>query len=236
MKFEIVDKLEFIKERAQSIVQSLNKTGNLFDEASESRSEITLAEAYDEMYSCEVKAEKLTSDMRQMVAEEVPCEAAERLNKNIEEAFPFIGGYNSDGWFVMNIPRLPLCKSKTVTFSVFRESLITVLEHFFLDEKADRHNYDNCVVCYRNLYSTDRRLSEQKDNDNYDYRVANNVIAGFFLSDDNPDICDFFTCSDNGESDCTEITIVPRGEFTEYIRRRLTHSLDTSSLSPHYLF
>lgn len=229
--FELLNKL---KKKAEKLVHQIDscldqyaqfyKTGSVFNK---NKAAIGLLDATK-------NAEIITVNLREAPFYlGLPEYETEQL-KNINDAFLSEYGYTEDGFFYMKIPRIPSRKADNLTVKYFRDSVYTILSNAFVTGKIQRHTFDNVVLVYRNRYSDDTIKSRWYDNDNIEYRALTNIIAAFFLYDDSPDICDCYMFSDQGNENCTELYIIPKEKFIEFLQKKNTTDFESKKLIAEY--
>lgn len=154
--------------------------------------------------------------------------------KYIKDVFPASFGYTENGFFYMKIPRIPSIKSNPNDVKYFRDSVYSIITNAFSEGLLERHLFDKVVLVYYNRYDNETAKRKWSDNDNLEHRALTNLLAAFFLFDDNPECCDCFVCSDYGKENCTEIYIVPKEKYVKFWEMKENHKLESMNLSPKY--
>ena len=131
----------------------------------------------------------------------------------IAEAIPIEIGFTDQGWFCLRMPILLPRKEKSSRSSI-RDFLYPVLEQF---ATGRRIRYRNCVLIFRHVYDRNRPEREYRDHDNIELNTVVDAIAMFFLVDDTPLECRHYYCSAAGSTERTEVYIVPRNEFEDWL-------------------
>ena len=110
----------------------------------------------------------------------------------------------------------PLYGKKTTHLDVVRSvaRAIAVQYAFFGGEKVV---YDDCVVIFRHQYKKGAFMHDKLDHDNVLISSALNILADFFLADDDPEVCDIFQCYSYADYPATQIIIVPRDRFATWL-------------------
>ena len=131
----------------------------------------------------------------------------------IAEAIPIEIGFTDQGWFCLRMPILLPRKEKS-SRSYIRGFLNPILEQF---AAGRRIRYRNCVLIFRHVYDRNRPEREYRDHDNIELNTVVDAIAMFFLVDDTPLECRHYYCSAAGSTERTEVYIVPRNEFEDWL-------------------
>ena len=118
-----------------------------------------------------------------------------------------ITNYN---WFYVNLPAL-LPKKEFNSRSYVRGYLFPALNQFFADK--DPLVYEDAVIIFRHVNSRDRPERRRRDHDNIEVNCVADTIALFVLMDDSPSVCSHYYCSEAGDSDYTEVFVIPRTDF-----------------------
>ena len=139
---------------------------------------------------------------------------AKDLTRNaIAEMIPIEIGFTDQGWFCLRMPILLPRKEKS-SRSYIRGFLYPELEQFATGRKI---RYRNCVLIFRHVYNRHRPEREYRDHDNIELNTVVDAIAMFFLVDDTPLECRHYYCSAAGSAERTEVYIVPRNEFEDWL-------------------
>ncbi len=132
----------------------------------------------------------------------------------IEESVRVEMGFTEEGWFSLRMPILLPRKEKS-SRSYLRGILYPALEKFTQGKPMIR--YRNCVLIFRHVYDRNRPEREYRDHDNIELNTVVDAIAMFFLVDDTPLECRHYYCSAAGDTERTEVYIVPRVEFQYWL-------------------
>ena len=132
----------------------------------------------------------------------------------IKLSIPIEIGFTKEGWFSLRIPAL-LPKKDTGSADYIRSSLYLAMREFFLDSQPVRYN--DCVLIYRHIYARDRPERKKRDHDNIEVNMVSDIVAMYVLPDDGPSVCSHYYCSTQGQSDRTEVYVVPQCEFTGWL-------------------
>lgn len=93
--------------------------------------------------------------------------------------------------------------------------------YFTLSQYADAHalpRFEHCVVCFSHIYSEELPLRRIRDYDNLELKQLLDVIATFVMDDDTGLLCDAYNTTEIGEADCTRITVMHKGRFSDWIK------------------
>ena len=145
----------------------------------------------------------------------------------IAEAIPIEIGFTDQGWFCLRMPILLPRKEKS-SRNYIRGFLYPELEQF---AAGRRICYRNCVLIFRHVYDRNRPEREYRDHDNIELNTVVDAIAMFFLVDDTPLECRHYYCSAAGSTERTEVYIVPRNEFEDWLA--LENNIPEIGLFPH---
>ena len=63
------------------------------------------------------------------------------------------------------------------------------------------------------MYCRDRPERRRRDHDNIEVNCVADTIALFVLLDDSPSVCSHYYCSAAGDTDCTEVFVIPHADF-----------------------
>ena len=132
----------------------------------------------------------------------------------IKLSIPIEIGFTEEGWFSLRIPAL-LPKKDAGSADYIRSSLYLAMREFFLDSQPVRYN--DCVLIYRHIYARDRPERKKRDHDNIEVNMVSDIVAMYVLPDDGPSVCSHYYCSAQGQSDRTEVYVVPQCEFAGWL-------------------
>ena len=141
-------------------------------------------------------------------------QAEEMVQEVMEESIPMEMGFTEEGWFCLRMPILLPRKEKS-SRSYLRGFLYPALARFTYGKSRIR--YRNCVLIFRHVYDKNRPEREYRDHDNIELNTVVDAIAMFFLVDDTPMECRHYYCSAAGETEMTEVYIVPRADFESWL-------------------
>ena len=169
--------------------------------------------AMEKAVSAAKQAEEVALLTRALPAHTGHPRAKELTRNAIAEAIPVEIGFTDQGWFCLRMPILLPRKEKS-SRSYIRDFLYPVLEQFAAGREF---RYRNCVLIFRHVYDRNRPEREYRDHDNIELNTVVDAIAMFFLVDDTPLECRHYYCSAPGSTERTEVYIVPRNEFEDWL-------------------
>lgn len=144
------------------------------------------------------------------------------------DAVPVEADFTAEGWFYVKLPTL-LPKKETNSRSYIRAYLYLALQAFFADKEPVR--YEEAVLIFRHVYDRNRPERQKRDHDNIEVNTVADTIALFVLRDDAPAFCSHFYCSAEGSADFTQVYVVPRADFPQWL---LTEALIADSDGSKY--
>lgn len=183
--------------------------------------------AMEKAVSAAKQAEKVALLTRALPAYTGHPRAKALTHDAIAEAIPIEIGFTDQGWFCLRMPILLPRKEKS-SRSYIRDFLYPVLERFTAGREF---RYRNCVLIFRHVYDRNRPEREYRDHDNIELNTVVDAIAMFFLVDDTPLECRHYYCSAPGSTERTEVYIVPRNEFEDWLA--LENNIPEIGLFPH---
>lgn len=173
-----------------------------------------IKQAYESALRLEEVSEKTVLLTRALPAYTGNPKARLETENLIKLSIPIEIGFTKEGWFSLRIPAL-LPKKDAGSADYIRSSLYLAMREFFLDSQPVRYN--DCVLIYRHIYARDRPERKKRDHDNIEVNMVSDIVAMYVLPDDGPSICSHYYCSAQGQSDRTEVYVVPQCEFTEWL-------------------
>ena len=175
--------------------------------------------AYNVSFQLAEKTEKLA-----LLARSLPCytgnpKAMLDMEKCIEAAVPVEIGFTKEGWFSVRIPKL-LPKKGSGNVNYIRGILWPALRRFFEEKELVR--YENCILIYRHVYGLQYEKRYMRDHDNIETYMISDMISACVLRDDSPYLCSNYDCTAEGESERTEVYVVPKTEFVDWLNQEKT--------------
>ena len=155
-----------------------------------------------------------------LLARELPsCTGHPRARADVEavmeKAVPVSIGFTEEGWFVLRFPAL-LPKKEKGSKDYVRGFLYPAMDRFFEGKQPVR--YPSCVLIYRHVYNRERPERAKRDHDNYEINMVTDIIAAYVLPDDGPEVCSHFYCTAEGNEERTEVFVVPREDFANWLQ------------------
>ena len=172
-----------------------------------------MEDTMEKAVSAAKQAEEVALLTRALPAHTGHPRAKELTRDAIAEAIPIEIGFTDHGWFCLRMPILLPRKEKS-SRNYIRGFLYPELEQF---AAGRRIRYRNCVLIFRHVYDRNRPEREYRDHDNIELNTVVDAIAMFFLVDDTPLECRHYYCSAAGSTERTEVYIVPRNEFEDWL-------------------
>ena len=173
-----------------------------------------IKQAYESALRLEEVSEKTVLLTRALPAYTGNPKARLETENLIKLSIPIEIGFTEEGWFSLRIPAL-LPKRDAGSADYIRSSLYLAMREFFLDSQPVRYN--DCVLIYRHIYARDRPERKKRDHDNIEVNMVSDIVAMYVLPDDGPSVCSHYYCSAQGQSDRTEVYVVPQCEFTGWL-------------------
>ena len=173
-----------------------------------------IKQAYESALRLEEVSEKTVLLTRALPAYTGNPKARLETENLIKLSIPIEIGFTKEGWFSLRIPAL-LPKKDAGSADYIRSSLYLAMREFFLDSQPVRYN--DCVLIYRHIYARDRPERKRRDHDNIEVNMVSDIVAMYVLPDDGPSVCSHYYCSTQGQSDRTEVYVVPQCEFTGWL-------------------
>ena len=149
-------------------------------------------------------------------ARELPCEYGRPVLNTVNKAFvinPFHCeiGYTPEGWFSLVIPMLLPKRNPRQNVEYIRDSLYPPMVDFFRKHPSER--LDDCVIVFRHVYDKTTPEKQYRDHDNIEIKQVTDIVAFFMMKDDGPGVCSHYYCTAAGDTNCTQVYVVPRSEF-----------------------
>ena len=173
-----------------------------------------LQTAYEQALRLEETAERLVLLTRALPAY-TGSGMAKRDVKNIMKlCIPVDMGFTTEGWFRLCIPAL-LPKKGSGSADYIRSFLYPAMQEYFQGKEPVR--YTDCVLVYRHVYDRERPERRMRDHDNIETNMVSDIVAMYVMPDDAPLVCSHYECSVMGEDDCTEVYVIPRIDFPQWL-------------------
>lgn len=147
--------------------------------------------------------------------------ARAEVEKIIAEEIPVEMGFTEEGWFSLRIPRLlPRKERGKGSHDYIRGYLYPAMRRFFQNEYPVR--FDDCVIIYRHVYDRNEPDRKRRDHDNIELNFVTDTVALFVMTDDAPLHCQHHYCSAEGETERTEVYVVPEVDFIKWYEAEKT--------------
>ena len=166
------------------------------------------------------EAEKLTLLARILPAYTGHPNAAKLIENQMLENAQIKIGFTKEGWFCAMIPTLLPKKSKGSS-DFIRDMLYPAMARFFKGKSPVR--YTDCVLVFRHVYERSRLERQYRDHDNIETNIVADILALYVLHDDNPLNCSHYYFSAAGDKNETQIFVIPKDEFIDFIYAEKTY-------------
>lgn len=184
-------------EEAALVIRWLYETGDYPD-------------AYGQSLKLEEQAEKLVLLTRTLPAYTGAALAFEAVEQILTKNIPVEAGFTAEDWFLVRIPAL-LPKKAGGSADYVRSFLYPAMKNFFAEKEPVR--YRDCVLIYRHVYDRRRPERRMRDHDNIEVNMVSDIIALYVMPDDDPGTCAHYYCSAAGNTERTEVYVVPKKDF-----------------------
>lgn len=141
--------------------------------------------------------------------------AFREVEEIMENNIPVDIEFTAEGWFRVCLPAL-LPKKEFNSRNYIRAYLYPALQRFFSEHEPVR--YEDAVLIFRHVYNRDRPERQKRDHDNIEVNTVADAVALFVLADDSPAFCSHYYCSAEGNADYTQVYVVPRADFPQWLR------------------
>lgn len=127
--------------------------------------------------------------------------------------------YTEQGWLRVRLP-IVAPKIKAYTANSLCEPLRLAVDDFFSSNGKVEHR--QMVICYRFIYGKDIPIRVYHDHDNKEIKNITDIITNLFIPDDCPKYLNHYYCSANSDESSTEVYLVPREEFSQWLEYETT--------------
>lgn len=128
-------------------------------------------------------------------------------------------GYAKSKWLCVKLP-IVAPKINGCSSDILYEPLNLSLEKFFGNNVfVDKRPM---VICYRFVYGKDIPVRNYHDHDNKEVKMITDTITNLTLIDDKPKYLNHYYCTATGIDSNTEVFLVPREEFSEWLEYEST--------------
>ena len=170
--------------------------------------------AYEQAMRLEEAAERLVLLTRVLPAYTGSDVARLEVDNTMKLCIPVDMGYTAEGWFCLCIPAL-LPKKGSGSADYIRSFLYPAMQEYF--QRKEPVRFTECVLVYRHVYDRNRPERRMRDHDNIETNMVSDIVAMYVMPDDAPSICSHYECSVMGEDDRTEVFVVPRMDFPQWL-------------------
>lgn len=160
------------------------------------------------------EAEKLALLTRELPAFTGHHMAPFDLNDMLLDCCDVNVGYTPQGWFSLQMPML-LPNKEQGDVDYVRTMLHPFLRRFFAVNPP--FYLASCVVAFRHVYADTRPEREYRDHDNIELNMVVDMLALYTMKDDGALLCRHYYCSAAGDSDRTEVYVVPNRAFPAWL-------------------
>ena len=143
--------------------------------------------------------------------------AMKEVQEIIDEVMNVEIGYTEQGWFCVRMPFL-LPKKESGSSEYVKNMLYSPLSKFFKNKVRDVPK--QAVLVYRHVYEESHPEKQMRDHDNIEINQVSDCIVLWAMEDDSPKYCEHFYMSARGDKSRTEVYVIPREEFGEFVKIR----------------
>ena len=172
---------------------------------------------YEELLNAVSLTEKFNLNIRDLAYYVWGPYAYDQVKEIIADTVPVEIGYTMQGWFSVRLPML-LPKKQSGGLEYIRSILFPKMENFFAKRLWKKQG--KVVLVYRHVYDKDYPERNMRDHDNIEINQVTDIVALFTMVDDNPACCEHFYMSAKGKGNRTEVYVIPRNEFEEFLKIR----------------
>ena len=170
--------------------------------------------AYEQALRLEETAERLVLLTRALPAYTGSGMAKGDVESSMKRCISVDMGFTAEGWFWLCIPAL-LPKKGGGSADYIRSFLYPAMKEYFQEKEPVR--FMDCVLVYRHVYDRERPERRMRDHDNIETNMVSDIVAMYVMPDDAPSICSHYECSVMGEDDYTEVYVIPRTDFPQWL-------------------
>lgn len=170
--------------------------------------------AYEQAMRLEETAERLVLLTRVLPAYTGSDVARLDVDNTMKLCIPVDMGFTAEGWFRLCIPAL-LPKKGGGSADYIRSFLYPAMQEYF--QRKEPVRFTDCVLVYRHVYDRNRPERRMRDHDNIETNMVSDIVAMYVMPDDAPSVCSHYECSVMGEDDRTEVYVIPRTDFPQWL-------------------
>jgi hypothetical protein len=170
--------------------------------------------AHEAAFDAADLSERLTLAVRGMPAYTGHPQARVMTEDALLRVFPVEIGFTAEGWFSMRIPIL-LPKKGKGSASCICDPLYPAMIRFWRGKPSVR--YPDNVIVFRHVYDGNRPERQCRDHDNIELNRVVDIVALYVMLDDSAMRCRHYYCSASGSRERTEVYVLPRTEFSDWL-------------------
>ena len=207
-------------ENKEKLILQLKQTTNICNDMSEvvdNFEKFTYEEINDRYLNMVALYEKGCLKMRKLPSYLGNPNAKEEVQKIIDKVMNVEVGYTEQGWFCVRMPFL-LPKKESGSSEYVKNMLYSALSKFFKNKVRDVPK--QAVLVYRHVYEESHPEKQMRDHDNIEINQVSDCIVLWAMEDDSPKYCEHFYMSARGDKSRTEVYVIPREEFGEFVKIR----------------
>ena len=189
----------------------LKKMARLHEEMTDLYQSKSYAAFYDKSMEAQAAAENYALTARTIPVATGRPSAQMDVERVMDQEIPVQMGFTEQGWFQMRMPMLPPKKDRGGA-QYIRGFLYPVMMRFMRsDNRALR--YKECILIYRHVYTRGHEERKYRDHDNIELNMVTDTVAVRVMADDSPMLCRHYYCSAVGDTERTELYVIPRKDF-----------------------
>ena len=100
-----------------------------------------------------------------------------------------------------------------------KEALYPIVGRYIVDNRSTGRIYGPVIMIFRHVYSEDFPERKRRDHDNVEVKALADIVTLSMLVDDAPAYCSHYYCSGVGNEERTEVYLVPKEEFEQWIAK-----------------
>ena len=179
--------------------------------------DLSYEEINDRCLKMVASSEKSCLNMRKFPSYLGNSNAMKEVQEIIDEVMNVQVGYTEQGWFSVRMPFL-LPKKESGSSEYVKNMLYSALSKFFKNKVRDVPK--QAVLVYRHVYEESHPEKQMRDHDNIEINQVSDCIVLWAMEDDSPKYCEHFYMSARGDKSRTEVYVIPREEFGEFVKIR----------------
>ena len=210
----------------RQFAQALDRIGEILGNMTRRIQTIRQLDEGGKHQACQVQLLRLeeSSERLTLLTRALPCytgarSAPEDVAQIVSDVVPVETGFTEEGWFCLRIATL-LPKKEAGSVSYLRGVLYPAMRQFFNGKKTVR--YSSAVMIFRHVYNRERPERLMRDHDNIEVNFVADTVALYTLPDDSPKYCSHFYCSASADKERTEVYVVPRSDFPDWLAKETT--------------